>query len=234
MKKHITYILMAAILVYLVACKKDNYDAPSTTLSGRIVYAGEAVMVEKGQVRLQLWEPGWGLLAPIDVPIDQDGTFSALLFNGNYKLAFVRNDGPWMTKQSGSAKDTIMLSVQGNQQLDIEVQPFYMIRNAQINAAGGKINASCKIDKIITGGDARNVESVSLYVNKTLFVGANGNYQIARKDSTVNGATDMNNLQLSVNIPGITPGQNFVYARIGVKIQGVEDRIFSEVKKIMY
>lgn len=232
--KHNLLILLAGLMAF-ASCKKDNFDPPGSTFKGRITYEGEPIMVEQNQVRFQLWEPGWGLNGAIDVAIDQDGSYSAVLFNGNYKLIIPQNEGPFMTKSTGSpAKDTIMINLQGNQDFDIEVMPYYMIRNAQFSQAGGKVAATVKIEKIITDANAKNIESVSLYINKTTYVGANGNMQIQRKDSTVNGATDLNNLQLSVNIPAITPTQNYVFARVGVKIAGVEDRLYSPVQKITF
>lgn len=235
MKLSFHHIIVLAGLAVFASCKKDNYDPPGTTFKGRITYQGEPVMVEQNQVRFQLWEPGWGLLAPIDVAIDQDGSFSAVLFNAQYKLVFPKNEGPFMSKtDGGAAKDTLMINLQGNQELDIEVLPYYMIRDARFSVANGEVTASVKIEKIITDANARNIESVSLYINKTAFVGANGNMNIQRKDSAVTAATDLNNLQLSVPIPSITPTQNYVFARVGVKIAGVEDRLYSPVQKITF
>jgi hypothetical protein len=37
-----------------------------------------------------------------------------------------------------------------------------------------------------------------------------------------------------VSVPAISPAQAYVFARIGLKIAGVEERIFSPVKKITY
>lgn len=235
MKRILHFIILLGALVTLASCKKDNFDPPGSTFKGRITYNGAPIMVEQNQVRFQLWEPGWGLNGAIDVAIDQDGSYSAVLFNGNYKLVIPKNEGPFMSKSTGnSTKDTIMISLQGSQELDIEVMPYYMIRDAQFSQAGGKVAATVTIEKIITDANARNIESVSLYINKTAFVGANGNMQIQRKDSAVNGATDLNNLQLSVNIPAITPTQNYVFARVGVKIAGVEDRLYSQIQKINF
>lgn len=235
MKRKYNLLILLAGLASFASCKKDNFDPPGSTFKGRITYEGEPIMVEQNQVRFQLWEPGWGLNGAIDVAIDQDGSYSAVLFNGNYKLIIPKNEGPFMTKSTGSpAKDTIMINLQGNQELDIEVMPYYMIRNAQFSQAGGKVAATVQIEKIITDANARNIESVSLYINKTAYVGANGNMQIQRKDSAVNGATDLNNLQLSVSIPTITPTQNYVFARVGVKIAGVEDRLYSPIQKITF
>jgi hypothetical protein len=37
-----------------------------------------------------------------------------------------------------------------------------------------------------------------------------------------------------VSVQAISPTQAYVFARIGLKIAGVEDRIFSPVEKITY
>jgi hypothetical protein len=234
MKPTFNHIIILAALVTAASCKKDNFDPPGSTLKGRITYNGEPIMVEQNQVRFQLWEPGWGLNGALDVAIGQDGSYSAVLFDGNYKLVIPKNEGPFMAKSSGNSKDTLMISLKGNTDFDIEVMPYYMIRNTQFSQAGGKVSSTVSIEKIITGVDAKDITAVSLYINKTAYVGANGNMHIQRKDSTVSGTTDFNSLQLTVNIPAITPAQNYVFARIGVKIAGVEDRLYSPVQKITF
>ncbi len=227
-------IILLVALAAFASCKKDNFDPPGSTLKGRITYNGQPVMVEQNQVRFQLWEPGWGLNAPIDVAVNQEGGYSAVLFDGNYKLVIPKNEGPFMSKSVGSTKDTIIIKLQGSQDFDVEVIPYYMVTSAQFSQANGRVSSTVKIEKIITDANAKNIESVSLYINKTAFVGSNGNMQIQRKDSAVNAATDLNNLQLSVPIPAITPAQNYVFARVGVKIAGVEDRLYSPIQKITF
>jgi hypothetical protein len=39
---------------------------------------------------------------------------------------------------------------------------------------------------------------------------------------------------MQVTIPTIVPTQNYVFARVGIKIAGVEDRIFSPVQKLTF
>jgi hypothetical protein len=73
---------------------------------------------------------------------------------------------------------------------------------------------------------------VSLYINKTQFVSGGDN--IAATDLGGGAITDPNSISLNVTIPAITPTQNYVFARIGVKIAGVEDMIFSPVQKITF
>ncbi len=228
MKKEFRYILI--VLVFLASCAKDDYDEPSATLGGRIVYQGEPVNVEEGQVRFELWQPGWGKLTPIGVPIKQDGAFSTVIFDGNYKLVFPGGQGPFMTVSSGSAKDTIAVAMKGSRTMDIEVIPYYLVRNAQFSYSGGQVTANCRIDKIITDVNAKDIERVTLYINKTQFV--SNETQIANANLSISPATNWSNVSISVNVPALVPAQNYVFARVGVKIAGIEDLVFSPLAKV--
>ncbi|RYY21899.1 MAG: DUF3823 domain-containing protein, partial [Chitinophagaceae bacterium] len=46
--------------------------------------------------------------------------------------------------------------------------------------------------------------------------------------------TNPDAISMTVNVPTISPVQNYVFARIGLKIQGVEDMIFSPVVKLTF
>ena len=138
-----------------------------------------------------------------------------------------------MWKQTaGGAPDSLAITLKGNQTLDLEVTPFYMIRNPQISKTGGNVSAICKVEKIVTDANAKDIERVSLYINKTQFVSGGDN--IAVTDVAGADIPDPNNVNLTVAVPTIVPTQNYVFARIGVKIAGVEDMIFSPVQKIQF
>ncbi len=140
-------IILLVALAAFASCKKDNFDPPGSTLKGRITYNGQPVMVEQNQVRFQLWEPGWGLNAPIDVAVNQEGGYSAVLFDGNYKLVIPKNEGPFMSKSVGSTKDTIIIKLQGSQDFDVEVMPYYMVTSAQFSQANGRVSSTVKIER---------------------------------------------------------------------------------------
>lgn len=233
MKIKLHYIIVIACGVIMLSCKKDNYDAPSSTLSGKLVYKGESFGVEKDQVPYELYQFGFGKVGPIGSSFTQEGTYSAVLFDGEYKLIIPNGQGPFLWKKTAAGNpDTMAISLRGSQVLDLEVTPYYMIKSPQIAGASGKVNANFKVEKIITDANAKNIENVVLYINKTQFVSAGNNIATA----SVNGSaiTDPNNITLSVTIPTITPTQNYVYARIGLKVAGVEDRIFSPLVKIQF
>ncbi|RYE20728.1 MAG: DUF3823 domain-containing protein [Sphingobacteriaceae bacterium] len=232
MKLRLKYLLLILIAA-AYSCKKDNYKAPSSTLNGRLVYKGDAVGVEYNQIPFQLYQPGFGKIGPISGTFDQDGTYSTLLFNGNYKFTIPPGQGPFRWKENAkNQRDTVSVTLSGSQVMDIEVMPYYMVRNPQITAAGGKVNAAFNIEKVITDANAKGIDRVTLYINKTQFVSGADN--IGAIDISGSAITSFNNLTASVSIPAISPTQNYVFARIGIKISGVEDMIFSPVQKITY
>lgn len=237
MKIKIEYIILIAFCTLALSCKKDNYDPPSSTLSGRIVYQGEPIGVETFQVPYELYQFGFGKVGAIASSFAQDGTFSALLFDGDYKLIIPNGQGPFIWKKTASgAPDSVAITLRGSQTIDLEVTPFYMIRTPQFTAVGAdSITATFKAEKIITdSAAAKNIERVSFYINKTQFVSGNGDQRIAFKDLSGSAIIDPNSITLGVKVPAIVPTQNYVFARIGIKIDGVEDMIFSPVQKVQF
>jgi hypothetical protein len=236
MKNIIAIYLLLGVLVG-TSCQKDNYDPPSSTLQGRIVYQGEPINVSTKDTYFELWEPGWGKNGAINIPIKEDGSYSALLFNGNYKLVIPASQGPFRSIPDSETKtDTMLLTLGGNKTLDIEVLPYYMIRNTTFAVSGSNLMSTFKIEQIITDANARNIENVFLYINQTTFV--NGSNYVARASIGGGDITDPNQVNMQVAIPaklsanGATGTQNYAYARVGIKIAGVEDLLFSPVQKI--
>lgn len=224
-------IFCISILVLAVSCRKDNYDEPSVRLSGRLVYKGDPIEVEYNQVRYELYQYGFGKTGPMASVFAPDGSYNMVLFNGEYKFIIPNGQGPFKWKQTPSgAPDSTTIVVNGNQEFNIEVTPYYMIRNAQLTGSGGSVTGKFSIEKVINDASAKDIENVILYINKTQFVSGADN--IATKSMNGSDITDPDNVNLTVTVPTLNPAQNYVFARIGIKIAGVEDRIFSSVTKI--
>lgn len=230
--KTISYFSLILLMVAASACsKKDNYDPPKEQINGAILYKGDSIYLEYNRVPYQFYQYGFGKVGPVEQTFTQSGGISAVLFNGSYKFIVPNGQGPFLWPKTGTgAPDSLDVTVSGSQQLNIEVTPYYMVRNASISASGGTVSGTCKIEKIITDANAKDIESVTLYINKTQFVSGANNIASA----SVAGAdiTDPNSVNLSVSIPSITPAQNYVFARFGLKIAGVEDMIFSPLFKL--
>jgi len=231
--KHSIYLLGVLALAAAAGCKKDNYPQPGSMLTGHLLYKTDTIQVERNQVPFQIYQYGFGKVGPIGSTFSQDGTLSSVLFDGIYKIIVPNGQGPFMWKQTAAGNsDTVSVTLKGNQSIDLQVTPYYMIRNASITVSGGTAKATCKLEQIITDANAKNVERVSLYINKDQFVSGGDN--IAKKDLAAADITDMNNILINVAVPSITPTQNYVYARIGLKIAGLEDMIFSPLQKISF
>ncbi|MEP7143842.1 MAG: DUF3823 domain-containing protein, partial [Ferruginibacter sp.] len=74
--------------------------------------------------------------------------------------------------------------------------------------------------------------NVTHYINKTQYV--SGGDIIASAGIAGAAIIDPNSGSLEVAIPAIVPVQNYIFARIGLKIAGVEARIFTPVQKISF
>jgi len=222
MKALFNLLLVGAFL--LTGCELDNVDPPSSTLSGRVIYQDQPVGVRNNGVQLELWQRGYQLFTKIPVYVNQDGSYSATLFNGNYKLVRLRDSGPWMNNT-----DTIEVQVKGNTVVDVPVQPYYVVRNASFTKSGNIINATCQVSQAMAG---RNIEAVTLFLNTTQFVDNNNNL-IGQSSKT---GTALSNLSQPLTYSFTLPGnvRNYCYARIGVKTQGVVELFYSPVQKIEF
>jgi hypothetical protein len=231
MQKQIRYIIPMVAALLALSCKKDNYSAPGSTLKGRIVYKGEPINVSFNDVSFELWESGWGKSDAIDVTVSPDGSYAAQLFDASYKLIIPPYQGPFRSiPNSATHSDTVIVNLTGSQTMDIEVLPYYMIREPKFSLSGNKVEISCKLEQIIKDANAREIERVSLYLGKS--VQLDGRTSLSSKDMDGAEITDPGNVRLSADVPGITPAQNYLFARIGLKIRGVEDMLFSPVQQI--
>ena len=105
----IFHALWATVLLCAMqSCDRfDNFDEPKSMLYGKVTYQDRYIGVRgSGQkVQMQLYQEGFGKKDPIPVNITQDGTFQALLFNGDYKLVTRDKNGPWVNH-----RDTVYLT----------------------------------------------------------------------------------------------------------------------------
>src|SRR5687768_1881292 len=142
MKYKLSFII-GILVVFSAACKKDNFDPPMSWITGTVVYQNQPVGVRSNGVQLELWQPGFANFSKIPVHVAQDGTFSANVFDGDYKLTFLRNNGPWVDRT-----DTINVSVRGSATVDVPVTPYFLVGSETFtyNAADTSITTSYKVN----------------------------------------------------------------------------------------
>lgn len=221
MKAFLFSLLAGTVL--LASCAKDNYEPPKSTLTGRVIYDNQPVGVRTNGVQLELWQKGYQLFTKIPVQVSQEGTFSASLFDGDYKLVRLRGNGPWVDNT-----DTIDVKVRGAATIDVPVQPYFVIRNPTIQRSGTSLTGSLTVGQVVTG---RAVERVTMYVGTTQFVDVTNNVGSASV-ATAALADLSKSLPLSLTLPATVSSRPYFYARIGVKTVGVAELIYSPVQKI--
>jgi hypothetical protein len=236
-------ILLASALFSILlfaGCKKDNFKQPSATISGRVVYEGQPLNLRSNGVQLEIWQRGYQFFTKIPVYVDQEGNFSAAVFDGNYKLTFLKGNGPWVEKT-----DTIDVTVKGSSVVDVPVTPYFLVGNETFtfNAADTSITTTYKVNRISTG---KNPDRLALALGFTNFVDITNNTVLVETSSVPADLTQTITQKVFLN-PARYPNTNqavtrkqlgdilykkYAFVRIGVRAAGQGERIYSKVQKI--
>jgi len=209
-------------MILLSACEKDNFNEPTARLTGRIVYQGQPVGVRSQGVQFELWQPGYQLFTKIPLNIAQDGTFSAELFDGNYKLVRAKGAGPWADNP-----DTINVSLKGSVSVEVPVEPYFIIKNASIEKNGTAVKATFTVE---TNTSVKTLELAKLYIGPNLIVDQNNNS--ANVQVMAAAITLGQPVTLNVNIPASIANDTYIFARVGVKTTDVAELIYTQSQKI--
>lgn len=222
MKLKFLIILTATAGLFLAGCGYDNFNAPESMLSGKVVYDGKAVGVRNNGPQLELWQDGYPLRSAIPVYLNQDGTFSASLFDGQYKLVR-KGDSPWLQQ----ATDTVLVNVRGNTNIDVPVTPYFTITGDSFQKSGNTITAQFVVNKIV---QSANVEFVRLYLGKSILTD-----QVQRElrvDGNVGSLVFGQQTAIAGELPDNLKNLDYVYARLGIKSNASSEYLYTPVQKI--
>lgn len=222
--KIISNIFSVVLLALVItSCGKDNYDAPGSTLTGKVTYNGEAINLRgTGEaIQLQLFQDGYAKRDPISVYVGQDGTFEACLFDGEYKLVTRDSNGPWV-----NSRDTTIVSVKGSTSVELKVTPYFTISGEQISVSGSTLNAAFTINKVTA---TSSINKVMLILSKTQFADDVNN--IFRKDIT--GVT-FGSVSFTADLSGNSDVVNAkaLYGRVAVLTNGADQAIYSTLVRL--
>jgi hypothetical protein len=223
MKTKIFAFLAMAGWVMLTGCEKDNRLQPKSFLQGRIVHDGQTIGLRSNGVQLELWQRGYQLFTKIPVHIQQDGTFSASLFDGNYKLVRLRGNGPWVDNS-----DSIDIQLKGSMELDVPVTPYFVFKNDTYQKGEKAVSATFNLQQTNT---SRQIERVNLYVGTTTILDANNNAGNVQKVAA--DLTDLTKtLTLTAPLSATLAAREYVFVRLGVKTAGVGEMLYGAPQKI--
>ena len=221
---------MIALLgtVLLAGCDYDNYEEPKNLLTGRIVYNGEPVGLKQtgtGQDYnvLELYQPGFEGTAPIPVYVDQDGTFSAMLFKGSYRIVAKNGSGPWVDMGT-----ELYFDVTGDTSVDFPVTPYYVLSNEEYSVDDeGMLTVSFRVDRgaftLINGKPDALIESITLYINNTRFV---DDVTFRKKVDSANLSIGEQTITVSLKDAELAE-YPVLYARLAIGTQGISPKLYT-------
>lgn len=214
-------LLISTIVTFgFVSCNDyDNFDEPNATLTGRVVYQDDVIGVRTNVMKFELWQDGFGKNTAIDVFVAQDGTYSASLFKGHYKLVR-KTGGPWL----GQVTDTIHIDVTKNTVFDVPVTPYLLLRDASYTVADGKITAKFALDKIVETSD---LSKVKIYLGKYKILDDKSN-----KDADIEFPATFGDNTVTVDIPDKLKSEKSLFIRIGAKSTMSSEYCFTQVETI--
>lgn len=224
MKRLLYSIIFLALAI--TGCEYDNYQPPKSQLSGRLIFEGKTFGIRQGISVLQLTQPGFETVTPININVKQDGTFSSTLFDGDYKLVQIAGNGPWEASSS-----TIDVAVRGATSIDVQVKPYFSLNNVSFTVENNVLKSSCVLVNNVPG---RQVERISLILGKTTILDDPTKLVSSPADPlNAKVGTGLNLSQpilLSQNL-ALAPfaASPFLYARIAVKVVGVPELLYSDV-----
>ena len=221
--KKLQYILWSLLgcAALLCSCGTDNFDEPTATLSGQVVYQGQPINVKSGGVELQLYQDGYAKKDPIGVQVAQDGSFKATLFKGVYKLITKDGNGPWE-----SLKDTTVITVDGNTNYNVEVTPYYILSDATMSISGSKLKAKVTLKKVIASA---TLSSAIIVIGKTNIV--DDSWNVAKLELPAEQLPYLTDgtypFEYDIDLSSLSA--RHLFGRIGVKASGADSYIFTPV-----
>lgn len=246
--KKIIYLSILLFTVLCSSCEYDNYEAPSLLLKGKLVYNSESFQFDGNPDRglLRVFQSGFGKVdVGTNIRVNESGEFQQLLFAGNYTLTPNNNQYPFEFKEfasrgAGLGYDSLKIDLKSNLEKNIEVLPYYTIKNLTTTLVNG--NIVMKFDVAKTTGTtkpapkvirARCYVATAAAVNsktsctavKTVDITDQGNVEITVSLATGNGSyrkTYINNFR------------TYAFCRVAIELQNIPNYyLFSETQKIV-
>ncbi len=212
------WLFMLTVVVF-GACKKDNYAPPSSYITGKLTYNGKAVPFKLADVQVDFFQYGYkGGLGALNTRIQQDGSYSNALYDGDYKMAFRQGVAPFVDRP-----DTVSVSVKGNTTLDLAVTPFFWIDEPTYAISGTNVTATVNITKVVS---TKNLESVSILVGSTQFTDFTNN--LSKTTYTAASITNLAAVPVTASLTALGT-QKFFYVRISAKTTGLTAQNYSQV-----
>ena len=208
-------------MLLMVGCSLDNYEEPSSMLTGKVAFNGNSVGLSHGKVSFNLYQEGYGKRGPIPVYLAYDGSFSAMLFDGAYRLEIIDNNGPW-----NNDIQPMDIIVTGDTDIEIDVTPYYFLTDVSIVLNGNEVRSLCNVSEV---SPERKLRQLFLCVGPTRFISDQSYSYVARRNLM---PVNLGGNSISVDISDIISEYDMLYARLGLQMEGLQECIYSDVIRI--
>ena len=209
MKKLFYHILFATLIVTgFASCGYDNFDEPRSMLSGNVQYNGQNLQLQGsgGSIQLQAYQTGYELKSPITIYVNQEGRFSARLFNGHYKLVTKDNNGPWVNNP---------------------VTPYFLLSDYNCTLSGNRLTASFKIQQIVTPA---TLSYATICIGRTSIVDEQNNaFQIRLNASALTMGANSFSFTLTDEQKKAISGAAKLTARVGLRTVDADKSVYTHI-----
>lgn len=248
MKKfNILSVAVLLAIVLLPGCKKDNFDPPTTWMTGRLIHDGKPVYMDgspsdANDEILQFFQDGFGKHEGWGIRVKYDGSYSSLLFDGEYKLMpkmtitypWEWTGWPQHTDEAGkTVLDTMTFVMRGDYRVpDVEITPYYEINDFAVEVGVVDLTASFTIRSLFPDDENLDIVAAYLYVGPTQLV--NSSTPVRQSASEISPDQPISiTMPVSKYIDGYTNNfRNFAYARVAVRTSKSDRMLWSEIIRV--
>lgn len=234
------YMLLLVLAVFLhTACEKDNYDPPTTEFVGKLSYNGIAqpwngnTETSSDAEIIQLYQDGFGKYAPINVRVADDGTFKAMLFNGEYKMVMKNIRYPFVFEDweldANGRPDTLRFNLKGKKEFDIKVKPYFEFNNVTSEVDGTKLSTTFSLKEVVPGANVR-AAYVYMHVNVNVNRGTPHNQRVDISD--INSPITIKTPISGYRSKYVNNYRDYAYIRIALELDNADEYLWSEVMKV--
>lgn len=198
----------------------DNQDEPNVKISGTITYNGKSVPTKNGLELIALYQDSYQLHNSFKMKAVQDGSFTGLAFNGDYRMELVNGQGAFET-----SSESKKVTVKGDTEVTMEVTPYFFINSVTYQKTGTKIVVNANISQV---SKTKQMEYVSLLISRVNICDrVNKDKEVKIPASSI---TDLSKISFTVDLNDWTSISCFV--RIGVKSKSITEYNYSSVEKL--
>ncbi|MBQ8046894.1 MAG: DUF3823 domain-containing protein [Prevotella sp.] len=246
--RHFYKLMIAVCAIFgLVSCQDeyDNYDAPSYMFSGQLFdEEGDPFPFDGAKNLLIFFQSGYGKKdTGMGMAVNEEGKFSQLLFNADYKLTLRNQTYPFEVlefprKTNGQqGYDSIAYYIDKNVTANFTVRPFYKIKSLTAEVDGKNVKCTFTVKKIVES--APSIKRFYVYLGTSNLVNSNNKCT----KFTTNKVTFDGEQEFSTTIPlsyyrnknygMVNNFRTYAFYRVALMLDGYNDfYIFSPIQKI--